>query len=477
MSSNDPRIIAVALEDLIQEIGLWSSTASQTIDFADQTQRHARENAETALHRAAVTVDEAQQDGERANQIMTRAEEMVDRVESGVTQANATIARAEQEIDHANSTLSFWEAELSSARAWLRRAEARLARAQVDYDRARQAVYYAQSELDRAQSRYRACMNDRERQNCNSEARAVNAAQAELRQAQYDFQAAQAELIAATEEVNQARARVECCSRAVDFASQAVTVALEAESHAAEALSSIQRSFDFAKAAAQNALVAKGKAFEEIDTARQMLAASENALASTSTAALRLTTADNAAEQAQRYVMNGRYNVEYRLQMLRQFDLPELRASSGHVGLAVPAGVAVAAKPTSPSKWADRGIQFVNVSDLPDPDGISGAADFRKISEPEMRAGIEKLSTMRPMIESGVGASANYWAEYDRKQGHDYSSGYQRVYDAFYGQDCIKLNKDSNTYDVDNGRHRIWLAKQMGVKQLPARIVELKADG
>jgi hypothetical protein len=79
---------------------------------------------------------------------------------------------------------------------------------------------------------------------------------------------------------------------------------------------------------------------------------------------------------------------------------------------------------------------------------------------------------MRPTIESGPGANGDYWAEYDRARGLDYEHGYQRVYDAFYGTDAIRVNWDGTNYDIINGRHRVWLARRMEIDWLPVRVIE-----
>jgi len=121
-------------------------------------------------------------------------------------------------------------------------------------------------------------------------------------------------------------------------------------------------------------------------------------------------------------------------------------------------------------KWVDAGIQRIPVHDLPPPEGISGTADFEKISMEEMQAGISRLKEMQPAIESGTGANSDYWAEYDRRYKFAYSNGYQRIYDAFCGMDAIKLTFDGDKYDIINGRHRIWLAQRMGIDYLPMRV-------
>ena len=143
----------------------------------------------------------------------------------------------------------------------------------------------------------------------------------------------------------------------------------------------------------------------------------------------------------------------------------------------------VVSAPQSGSSPASRSIQprvqhrlqNLMVSSLPAPEGISGAADFSKVSENEMRAGIKRLQEMRPVIESGAGAASDYWADLDRQRGLSYVDGYQRIYDAFYGQDAIYVEKDGDNYDIINGRHRIWLAKQMGIDNLPMRVTERRS--
>ena len=92
----------------------------------------------------------------------------------------------------------------------------------------------------------------------------------------------------------------------------------------------------------------------------------------------------------------------------------------------------------------------------------------------EMKAGLEKLQEMLPIVERGEGTSKDYWASFDTQKGLDYEHGYQRIYEAFYGDDAIRLNHNGNQYDIVNGRHRIWLAKRMGITNLPARVIEKK---
>lgn len=470
MSSTDPRVIAIALEDLSLEMRSWSVRAGQTLEASSYIQRQAKEVAERALQRASIVLDEARQDEEHVLGVCSAVDALLGECLEGRDVAAITLGQAERTLDDATSTLEHWEAELRKALAWLARAKARLARAIAEYRAAQWAFEQAERALERAQSRYQSCVNDKNRSNCNSEARDVNSAQDELRSAAYRLQLAEQEVIAAQAEVDEAQARVDCCSNAVGFSKQAVGVARAAESEAQQALNSAERSLEFAQAAEQAALVAKEKVGEEVAAAEQMLAVTRGAVSTTDEAATHLAAADAAEESAQRYARGAGHELEHKLQLLHQLNRPDLYASNAGAEV----GVRIAPTMGRVGTWVDEGVRFVSVADLPEPAGVSGSADFKKVSEPEMRAGIEKLQEMRPVIESGLGANSDYWADYDRRRGLEYVGGYQRVYEAFYGDDCIKVNDDGGSYDIDNGRHRIWLAKRMGVRQLPMRIIKRK---
>ena len=121
-------------------------------------------------------------------------------------------------------------------------------------------------------------------------------------------------------------------------------------------------------------------------------------------------------------------------------------------------------------------IQDVAIAELPDPEGISGSSDFTKYSPEVLQSGIEKLQEMKPAIDSGVGRNSDYWGDYDAAHGLSVPDGYQIVYDSYYGNDHIRVEKDGDRYNIINGRHRIWLAKQMGAESLPMEVVEVNRE-
>jgi hypothetical protein len=136
------------------------------------------------------------------------------------------------------------------------------------------------------------------------------------------------------------------------------------------------------------------------------------------------------------------------------------------------AAIASESDAPSDSEWVDRGIQDVpldtiDISDSP----VEGEEDFRKVSHDDMVEGFSKLEkVVRPAVEQGADGDTFY--QMDQVQGLDYEHGYQRIYDSFYGTDAIRLNRDGERTTVVNGYHRLQVARELGIKTVPARVIE-----
>ncbi len=118
-------------------------------------------------------------------------------------------------------------------------------------------------------------------------------------------------------------------------------------------------------------------------------------------------------------------------------------------------------------------VQLVRVSQviMDDMEHVSGPEDFHKISYEEMKQGFHKLrEVVQPAVEEGH--NVDYFRDLDQGLGVDYEHGYQRVYEAFYGDSAIRLEKSGDVYRVINGAHRLWVANQLNIQNVPARVIE-----
>lgn len=324
MSSYDPRIVAQALEDLEDELTRWSSTASDMLTTSEDTQRHANEAVDQALHNAAITVDKAENDKERVNTALSHADSIADKCSVAKDDSHNTLAKAQSALSVANATLQKWEAELQKALAWLARAETRLAKAIQELDSAITALRRAESDLNRAKARYRSCMNDKERRNCNGEANAVNRAQAQVIYAQQRVRTAELEVAAAKEEVRQAKARVNCCKQAVSYSSQAVAIAKESESSASQAVNFAERSLEFSFSVRQLVNVAEKNMLAEIDAAENMMVQARASQELTDAASVDLNKADVAENTAQTYSKSVRQELRHKIRQLIDLNKPAI---------------------------------------------------------------------------------------------------------------------------------------------------------
>jgi hypothetical protein len=120
------------------------------------------------------------------------------------------------------------------------------------------------------------------------------------------------------------------------------------------------------------------------------------------------------------------------------------------------------------------GTEMVKVAEIEDP-SFNGPEDFRPGSYDSLKREIQMHEQMRPYIEQSHGLDTfDQWDAHNKigaysEQG--YVRGYRDVYHAYYGNDAIALSqRPDGSYEIINGRHRIALAREVGIKQLPARV-------
>ena len=107
---------------------------------------------------------------------------------------------------------------------------------------------------------------------------------------------------------------------------------------------------------------------------------------------------------------------------------------------------------------------------------INDQLEFKKISYEEMKSGLQKLkSQIIPALSKNNNRGKEFFREQDRESGLSYSDGQLKIYEAFFGGDHIRLdkNKEKEKYSITNGRHRIKVARDLGWEAIPAQAVEV----
>jgi hypothetical protein len=102
--------------------------------------------------------------------------------------------------------------------------------------------------------------------------------------------------------------------------------------------------------------------------------------------------------------------------------------------------------------------------------GVKGPESFSKVPYATMRNGVQRLDeVVLPAVRRG--ADSAYFAHMDARLGLDYEHGYQRVYEAFFGSDSLRLDaRTGGDFGVTNGFHRIHVARELGLSSLPAHV-------
>jgi hypothetical protein len=132
-------------------------------------------------------------------------------------------------------------------------------------------------------------------------------------------------------------------------------------------------------------------------------------------------------------------------------------------------------EPSKNGEWIDKGIQNVPVRKIDTSDSsVKGMDDFKKVPHSEVVRGFHALETeVRPAVEKG--AKSDDFRSMDQRRGLEYPQGSQKIYESFYGQNAIRLEKNGDIYKVINGYHRLYVANELKIPTVPARVIEKRS--
>lgn len=130
--------------------------------------------------------------------------------------------------------------------------------------------------------------------------------------------------------------------------------------------------------------------------------------------------------------------------------------------------------PTLPAGFEWVSLDQLELVDLPE------RADFKKVSYEDMCRGLELLHTeMVPLFRQHPAAGRDVFEDFDRRHGR-ISTGLvhprslANLYDKFFfGHEHIRVvrARGHTNYVIENGRHRVRIARDLGLKHVPAQVV------
>lgn len=337
MGTTNPKLLAVILEDLQEEMTRWASSAGETMVIADYTQSQTHEQLDQQEHRANILREGAADDVNAAESAHLASEALVADLHEAQRTAQATLQDTVAAWQRGQQSLNHWRAELDYAKAWLARAEERVRLAEIELEQARNELARAEREYNRAVDAYNACVNYRDKEgrsrDCGGERARVRQAEAAVKEAVLRVKRALAELEAAVAERERARRRVACCTQAVGLAEQAVATAINARQTATTSLNAAERGQESADTALHYAGQARHQAEQEEAEAEEVLAQVRAAAEATEDAHQHLRLAERAEESAQRLRIIVDTELAHRVGTLYEMNRPNLAGGAPSAGI------------------------------------------------------------------------------------------------------------------------------------------------
>lgn len=121
--------------------------------------------------------------------------------------------------------------------------------------------------------------------------------------------------------------------------------------------------------------------------------------------------------------------------------------------------------------WMPPGFAMVSLSLIDDgDDGVTSESEFGKNYTPRDLEWAHHafLDVVAPTLGAGMGIDD--LRARDAAEGRVGTRSYADTYSGFLSDSAIKLDADGDGFRVLNGRHRIWVARRLGLREVPARV-------
>jgi hypothetical protein len=144
---------------------------------------------------------------------------------------------------------------------------------------------------------------------------------------------------------------------------------------------------------------------------------------------------------------------------------------AGDVGPGRGSGVGVPAANAAGMAALPGGVSMVSIDSIVDDGSITGPADFTKgYNIDDLSVAFEMLlDVVLPAV--ALGKDRDYFRERDAAANRYGTRSLSDTFSGFFGDSAIALERQPDgCFRVANGRHRIWLARHLGITSVPARV-------
>lgn len=202
---------------------------------------------------------------------------------------------------------------------------------------------------------------------------------------------------------------------------------------------------------------------------------------------------DSVVEQGNALILSARGKIEAKIDAAQAYLTIHVPLADGSGGEAPAATGGRVVLPSSPCTAEDAGsgygrlpagFSWISLAQLVDEDFITDPALFKHVGRDKMAHGIALLrDEILPRLDDNPALDRDSFAQIDRQRGTEWTvEGFVHpdslavVWDAFFdprrqAEVVVIDTKSDGTHDVINGRHRLGLAREIGIEAIPCKML------